>query len=83
MRGLDDITGAIVDAAARTRRDPGPGTIGLFIQLRPIHTARGGASNHQRAPASPRLRVNQSAIAINQLDRPALLPGVPAAVGLR
>ena len=56
MRGLDDMTGAIVDAAASSRRDPRPGTVGLLIQLRPIHPARGGASNHQRAPATPRLR---------------------------
>jgi len=83
MRGLDDITGAIVDAAAPPVGIQGQGTVGLLIQLRPIHPARGGAANHQRAPASPRLRVSQSANAINQLDRPTLLPGVPAAVGLR
>jgi hypothetical protein len=33
MQGLDDITGAIVDAAASTRRDPGPGTVGLLIHF--------------------------------------------------
>ena len=67
MKTLDEVTGAIVDAALQIHRDLGPGLLESVYETvlaRALEVrAKDGLHrivNHLDSSASPRLRVNQS-----------------------